>query len=157
MPARALLGASVPCREACVKTGLAATLNHHFWSSLCVNTIRFHSSYSTVDQRNAPGVCKCHSNISTNNRLSSLPHLLPLFHSSSVFSLLRVKDVGVRRLRVARGLFYVSQLREADRRRGLHPGQQQLLLRAVLRGQGGSSVQPLQQGLENVSSLSISP
>lgn len=58
----------------------------------------------------------------------------------------RIEDVGVRRLHVARGLFCVSRLREADRCRGLHPRQKQLLLCAVLRGQGCSSVQPLQKG-----------
>lgn len=68
----------------------------------------------------------------------------------------RIEDVGVRRLHVARGLFCVSRLWEAYRYRILHPRQKQLLLRALLRGQVCSSVQPLQKGAKIIFSLKLS-
>lgn len=136
----------------CVRTGLAVTLNHHFRSSQwsCEGIPVY--SYSTAKRRLKAEVTQ---GFQMSGKISaktvtdvSLPILIcsPLIHFF-FFSLSdRVQDVGVWRLHVARGLFHVSRLWEADRCRGLHPRQKQLLLCAVLWGQVCSTVQPLQEG-----------
>lgn len=134
--------------EGCVGTGLAVTLNHHLWSSQCLcerYQVLLVAARHGRDQRNAATWHRSFKSfINKQSKTSQFPPSSA--RSLCLFFSRRIEDIGIWRLRVARGLFCVSRLREADRCRGFHPGQKQLLLCAVLRGQVCSSVQPLQKG-----------